>query len=112
MKAIRLNIYRPYYGDCSNHGISSRFHDILLESENGFIDIDENNPPENLCVFVKRTLFGKEANYIEPYEPPKGAGWMYGGCIVDSSDARFPSGHPVRLFDRDESWDEYEMYSR
>lgn len=110
MKALPVCIYESKrIGNCSNNGISSRYKEILLLNPRGFIDVDMDNPPENLCEFVERNLFGEEANFIRPYKKAEGAGWMDGGCIIDSSDSRFPSRHPVRLHDRDESWEMYNM---
>lgn len=111
-KAMRVSIFEDKrIGNCSNHGISEKFDEILLLCDDGWVDVDLENPPENLCVFVKRTLFGREADYIRPYAEPKGAGWMFGGSILYTSDSRFPSNHPICFHDRQESWEEYEALS-
>lgn len=106
-KALSVNIFKHNAEDFSNHGISSRFDEILLLCDDGNIDIDLANPPANLCTFVKRDLWGEEHDYIRPYAEPKGAGWMNGGTICYSSDARFRGNHPLCLHDRDESWEIY-----
>lgn len=111
MKALPVSIYKNKGGDCSNHGISSRFDEILLICEDGFIDVDEENPPENLCKVVTRNLFGEEYKHIEPVERPSGVGWMYGGCICYASDSRFDSRYPLKLHDRTESQELYDMLS-
>lgn len=116
MRALSVDIFKWNLRDCSNHGISSKYNEILLECPDGPIKVDEDNLPENLCKVVKRNLFGDVYVHIEPYIKAKGAGWMYGGTIVDSSDARFGRitgiNYPVHLHDRDESWEMYEKLSR
>lgn len=111
-KAISANIFKSKFGSCSNHGISEKFDEVLLLHDDGYIDVDLDDPPENLCVIERRVLFGKEADYVRPFAKPEGvAGPMYGGCLVDSSDSRFESDHPLKLHDRFETWEEYELYS-
>ena len=111
MKCIPAYIYKDRTGDCSNGGISSEFSRVLIPHERGHIEVDENNPPANLCKVVKRNLFGTEYLHVEPVKkPPEGyTGYMYGGTIVDSSDSRFRdfSEYPLHLHDRTETWKEY-----
>jgi len=118
MKALPVYIYKYRNGDCSNGGISSRYNEILLICPDGFVNVDENNPPENLCKVVKRNLFGEVYVHIEPVAtPPKGhTSYMSGGCIVDSCDSRFNKvtgvSYPVSLHDRTETWEQYDALSR
>lgn len=112
MRALPVEIYKHHSGDCSNGGISSRFNEILLICEDGFIKVDEENPPENLCKVVKRHLFGRDYYHIEPVARPNGVGWMYGGCIVCTSDSRFRFDYPLKLHDRTESQEQYDRMSR
>ena len=114
MKALRLEIYKHKAGDCSNGGISSRFNEILLLCDEGFIDIDENDPPANLCKLVERDIGGMIYRHIEPVAKCPGCGWMAGGTIVYTCDSRFRrmSEYPLSLHDRCESQAEYDMYSR
>lgn len=112
-KALRVSIYEDKrIGNCSNNGISARYDEILLLCADGSTDVDLDNPPENLCQYAHRTLAGKEADYIRPYAEPKGVGWMYGGALIYTSDARFPGSHPVCLHDRDKSQEEYDKMTR
>ena len=117
MKAISVNIFKSRGGDCSNGGISSKFNEVLIACDEGWIDIDENNPPENLCKVVQRELWGERHWYVEPCaDKPRGSvGYMYGGCIIDSSDARWDrmsGGIPLHLHDRCESQELYDALSR
>lgn len=114
IRAIDAEIFKPKWGDSSNGGISSKYNNVYVVCDNGNHEFDTDEElPENLCVIVKRELFGKNADYIRPYKDvPKGSvGYMYGGCIVCTSDSRFNS-HPLKLHDRTETAKEYEMYSR
>lgn len=113
MKALPISVYEDKkIGNCSNNGITSRYDELLLICDEGFIDIDIENPPENLVKIVTRNLFGKEYKHIEPYVRPSGIGWMYGGAIANTSDSRFSSQYPLKVHDRQETAKEYEMYSR
>lgn len=114
MKALPIGIYESKrIGNCSNHGISERFNEILLLCEDGFIEVDMENPPENLCKVVERHLFGETYKHIEPVARPDGCGWMMGGCYVGCSDSRFTeiSQYPLPLHDRQESQELYDMMS-
>ena len=115
MKALPLSIYEDKrIGNCSNNGISSRYTEVLLICEEGFIDIDEDNPPENLVKMVTRHLFGKDYKHIEPVARSNGVGWMSGGSLVYSCDSRFRrmSDYPLSFHDRQESQEIYDRLSR
>lgn len=114
MKALPISIYEDKrIGNCSNNGISSRYNEVLLIHEEGFIQIDENNPPENLVKLVTRHLFGRDYMHLEPCDPLKKGhvGYMAGGCYCGSSDSRFTkiSDYPLPLHDRQESQEMYDM---
>lgn len=113
-RAISADIFKSGFGDCSNHGISSRFTEIFLLHEHGNHEIDVDNPPENLCKVVTRTLWGREYKHIEPVVRPTGCGWMSGGCVCYSCDSRFSdlTQYPLVLHDRQETQKEYNTYSR
>ena len=115
MKALRISVYKnPSYKGCSNGGITERYDELLLVCDEGYIDIDENNPPENLVVFVDRTMGGVKCGYIKPYAPcPKGCvGWMAGGSFAESCDSRFSSlvgfYGAVAVHDRTETQEQYD----
>lgn len=109
MKALPINVFKDGSGDCTNGGISSRYNRLLLVCEDGFIDIDENDPPENLVHIVTRRFGFGEYRHIEPVASPAGAGWMSGGNIGYSCDSRFSrlSQYPLSIHDRQESWEQY-----
>lgn len=113
MKALPVSVYRSdFISDCSNGGITSRFKRLLVICPDGSIDVDEENPPENLCKVVKRHLFGRDVFHIEPVARPTGAGWMMGGTYAATSDSRFSrlcgdQYGAIAIHDRQESWEQY-----
>ena len=115
MKALPCEIYKAKkLGDCSNGGISSRYNEVLLLCEEGFIDVDMDNPPDNLCKVVTRDFGFAVYTHIEPVAKAKGVGWMAGGTLVYSSDSRFHrmcGDYALSLHDRTETQKEYDMYS-
>ena len=116
MKALPINVYKCRKYDCTNGGISSRFSELLLICEDGWIEVDENNPPENLVKLVRRDMFGKVIYHIEPYEAPTELGWMFGGNYAASSDSRFNEMTgmycAIAIHDRQETEELYDMLSR
>ena len=120
MKAIRLDVYKNRkYSGCSNGGITERFDELLIECEDGFIEIDEDNVPENFVVYVDRTVGGQKCGYLRPYADPPAdrTGYMSGGAFASSCDSRFGRiiggmYGAVPVHDRTETWEEYEALSR
>lgn len=114
MRALPLEIFKSHLGDCSNGGISSRYREILLICPEGHVEVDENNPPENLCKLVERNIFGEIYRHVEPVAKANGVGWMASGAIVYTCDSRFRdmSPYPLVLHDRTESQELYDMLSR
>lgn len=116
MKALRINVYRhntdPFYGDCTNGGITSKFDDLLLIHDEGFVDIDLNNVPDNAVVLVERYICGRVYKHLEPLKgTDRGCvGWMFGGNLAYTSDSRFPSDYPLCVHDRQETQDQYNLY--
>lgn len=114
MKALSIEVYKDGSGyDCTNGGISSKYKDLLLICDDGDIEIDENNLPENLVKIVKRNLFGNTYLHIEPVARPTGIGWMAGGNIASTCDSRFRrlSPYPLSIHDRQETQEQYDKLS-
>lgn len=113
MKALPINIYRTSGPDCTNGGISSRYNELLLVCDEGYVDIDENNPPENLVKVVTRNFGFGTYRHIEPVAKVDegNVGWMSGGNIAYSCDSRFRrlSGeYPLSIHDRQETQEHYD----
>ena len=109
MKAIRCNIMKHNGEDSSNHGISSRYNDVLVIVPDGYIDVTGDE--ENLVKLDSITFGGRTSYYLEPVKEPEHLGWMYGGTVVYTSDSRFPADYPLRLHDRQETPRQYEILS-
>lgn len=113
MKALALEVYRTRrLSDCTNGGVTSTHDTILVEHPDGYIEVDEKNPPENLMCVVKRFFAGREIYHLEPVVEPEGAGWMFGGNYAATSDSRFDEliggmYGAVAVHDRQETWDQY-----
>lgn len=106
-KAISLYVYKhDAFHTCANGGITERHDTVLILHPQGTIEVDMDNPPENLVKVVSRTLHDGEYKHLEPYAPvPQGRiGYMSGGSFAHTSDARFTriSKYPLRIHDRTE----------
>ena len=113
-KALPINVYHTdRLSDCTNNGISSRYNSLLLLSEDGYMDVDLDNPPENLVVLGTIEYGGKCHKFIQPYaKVSRGyVGWMNGGNIAYTSDSRFPSEYPLCIYDRQEFQSHYDALS-
>ena len=126
MKALPINVYRTSrLGDCTNGGISSKFDELLIACDEGFIEIDPENVPENFALVEMRRVFStKVIPTIYPASIKDGKAvvrdgkwWMMGGNYGATSDSRFSRMigdmyGAVAIHDRYETPEEYEMYSR
>lgn len=126
MKALPIYVYRHGNHDCTNHGISSKYDELLIACEEGFVDIDPTNVPENFAMVEMRHVFGTTiiptiypASINEKGEvvPRDGKWWMMGGNYGATSDGRFSRMiggmyGAVAIHDRYETQEEYDMLSR
>ena len=108
---IRVDIFRPAFGDCSNGGISSKVKTVTLVDADGPFQPDAAAPAVMLIV---RNLFGERYVHAVPVELHRSGKWaMFGGTFIHSSDGRFGeavsklTGHrhtyPIALHDRTET---------
>lgn len=99
---LSADILKHRGGDCSNGGLSSKFEEVLVSTED--TDDLESEYSKPLVKIVKRDLFGRTYVHAEPVNPPeKGqSGYMAGGCFIYSCDSRFRQvcEYPVSLHDR------------
>lgn len=114
-KALPVDVYRWRY-DCTNDGVSSKFDTLLVLCDDGFKDVDLDNPPDNLCRVVHRFQFGRDIYHIEPLKPtdPGCVGWMAGGNYAATRDSRFSKMiggmyGAVAIHDRQETQQQYDM---
>ena len=127
MKALPINVYRTKrYGnvDCTNGGISAKYDELLIACDEGFVEVDENNVPENFAMVEMRHVYGTTiiptiypADIVDGKAVPRGGKWwMMGGNYGATSDSRFSRMiggmyGAVAIHDRYETPEEYELYS-
>lgn len=119
LQGLRCSILEPKdIGNCSNNGISSKYNDIILVGvDDGDVDVDEMDLPDNACCLIKRELFSEQHDYIRPCAPIEhgNVGYMASGCYVTTSDVRFKrytGSEILPLFDRQETQEQYDVLSR
>ena len=124
MRAISIGVYRDARReasgvDCTNNGISAKYDQLLLICDRGFIEVDEQNPPENLVKLVKREFpWCGTVYHIEPVARPDpgNVGWMAGGNFAHTCDSRFSEMTGVygalSIHDRQETQEQHDMLSR
>lgn len=117
MKALPIEVYvtkRQRDCDCTNGGISSKYEQLLLVCDEGYVTIDEENPPENLVKVVTRNFGFGTFKHIEPVEKPIELGWMDGGNLAYSCDSRFSrlaGEYPLCVHDRQDTQEQYDILS-
>jgi hypothetical protein len=112
MKALTIRVFKNnLFKGCSLGGISEKYDSLYLICEDGNIEIDDINPPENTVKIVTRYIGGREYKHLEPLKQANGVGYMSGGAFGWTSDSRFDSDYPLSIHDRDETQEEYNMYS-
>lgn len=108
--------------DTTNGGITSKASRLILvwSDDNSILTQDEilefidTNAiePASVLVLRKRVLFNEQRWYCEPFLKPIGVvGPMFGGNLVYTSDSRFPHNEALKVHDRFETPQEYELYS-
>lgn len=111
MKALPINVYRTSGPDCTNGGISEMHNQLLLICDEGYIEIDENNPPANLVKISEHHCGFSTYKFIEPVARPQHLGWMFGGNLAYSSDDRYGrmAEYPLPIHDRQETQEMYDL---
>lgn len=83
--------------DCSNGGVSARFTRVVVTGDSipGIFDPTPDAPEV-------RILPGHNGHGFRavPADEGTGAGPMFGGAFVYTTDSRFPSRQPIPLHDR------------
>ena len=101
-------------GDCTNHGVSSRFNELLIACPDGPQSFDADELlPLNFCMMDFRSLgFADHVRIVPATVNERGevvqrpGWWMFGGNVARASDSRFfeLSGvrYPLDIHDRRE----------
>jgi len=92
MKAITIRVFKnDLFTNCSAGGISERYDTLYFLCDDGYIDIPDDNVPENTVVFVRRNVGGRDCGCLRPYHAPTEhiPFYCFGGAYGATSDARF-----------------------
>lgn len=100
MKGILVTVYRNPDADCTNGGVSSHYQQFVLIGEGirGVLRPSERNP-----ALLLQDVRGNLRATPVAGEGVVHIGGMFGGNFIYSSDSRFPSSQPIKIFDRFES---------
>jgi hypothetical protein len=102
LKGLPVSIYKFPLGECTNNGLSAGKKSLTLVGpaiERGPITIEDG---EDYLVCEYRERYD---DYIAVPKSLRDTGkWpMFGGNFAYTSDSRFPSGAPIKIFDRIEN---------
>ena len=100
-KGLMVSIYKSEH-NCSNGGVSAHHDDAILTGP-GVPEIFE--PREDMPEVELLTGNLGHGFKVVPKLHRAGAGPMFGGCFIYTSDSRFPSDAPIALHDRWETTD-------
>lgn len=98
-KGLLSNVYRAGY-DATNGGITSNVVHVIVVWPD-MPDDCKVFEPSDTAPLVKLVPHPSYGYTVQPMAPPVDkCGPMFGGNFVYSSDSRFPSEHPIHVFDR------------
>lgn len=110
-QGLRCSVYRNAdLGDCTNGGITSQVSRVTLVGE-GVPEIFSPNSEAPALELFRRPYGSLGARPLDWMER-EGAGPMFGGNFIYTSDSRLPGGSPIPVHDRFESWELYERLLR
>jgi hypothetical protein len=109
MKGLLVTVYRNggkgiFDGDTTNGGISSK-HDKFILVGDGVEEVFSATEDTPAIRLIKRRIMGREFWIAAPLDAKfegEGGGfpYMFGGNFLYTSDSRFPSDAPIKIFDR------------
>lgn len=119
LKGLVLDVYKDTKRscDCTNGGISSRYDTIIFVDPNkpdlGWVDVDTENPQENVVLLSKRRVGDNEYMSLQPIDSchikcPFYHGethwYMAGGNFAYACDSRYTDycNYPLPIHDRRE----------
>ena len=114
MKGLLVRVYRwQDETDCTNGGVTGKAESAILIWEDMPKNCKVFEPDEDTPVLMMVPHNGYTVMAV-PMERPaeKPIGEMFGGNFIYSSDSRFPVSHPIHVFDRYETQDDYNHLSR
>lgn len=106
-QGLLCGVYRNPLGDCTNGGVSSVVNGATLIGEEvaEIFEPTERNPALYLRQFKGQLIAVPVAlgTWADMKTVAGLDGWQFGGNFLFSSDSRFPSAQPIKIFDRRES---------
>lgn len=101
-QGILVNVYRWSFIDATNKGLSSKLDTLIMVDENGGNFDCPHTTEGDYLVLTKFEFRGKTSLRAIPKSilDSKRNNYMFGGNFVYSSDSRFPSDAPIKVFDR------------
>ena len=108
-KGLLVFVYKHShdFGDCTNGGISSKNSDLILLPTESLKEVNVEIPRifeekgRGIYLFYRRE-FDDLIACPDPNYKKGGIWWMFGGNFLYTSDSRFPSDAPIKIFDRRE----------
>lgn len=102
-QGLLCSVYRNPLGDCTNGGVTSKHAQVVLLGAEGPFEPTADAPALHVGAWKGQLI----ALPVKPMRYASGEcfsldGWMFGGNFIYSSDSRFPSGQPIKVFDRRE----------
>lgn len=102
-KGLLCFVYRNTIGDCTNGGVTSQHGQFVLVGHGveGPFEPNEGSPALHLHSF-RGQLIAVPEQISSQLGTDHLKGWMFGGNFIYTSDSRFPSDAPIKVFDRRE----------
>ena len=107
MKGLTVEVFRGFYrgkvSDSTNGGISSRIDTFTLTGTNPVNGRTVTGPNEPSADFPELVLAPGPLKSVRavPRDLLESGKWvMFGGNFCYTSDSRFPSDQPIKIFDR------------
>lgn len=110
-KGVLTHVLRNSLGDCTNNGLSSKENSLILVGP-GIREQWETSEDKDYLILEKFTFRGETTLRAIPASL-KGSGkiFMFGGnyCQCSKSNGNI-TDHPIKIFDRVETQEEYNSY--
>ena len=108
-KGLLGNIYRSGYNCTLN---KCYYEKSVIVVGPGVPEIFKPSDSDIVCELKTKNVGGLYT-YLEPIDPPHNeTDYMSGGTFVYNSDSRWPTGLPIPLHDRSESWETYDRLTK
>lgn len=101
-KGLIISVYKFPLGECTNNGLSSKYESLLLVGDGIKNGPFESSDEKDYLICEYRERYD---DFIATPKSLKDSGkWtMFGGNFAYTSDSRFPTDSPIKIFDRVEA---------